>query len=438
MRPLPRLALLCAAASGLFGLAAVEPALVGVPLGAALLLAMGAAADARFGVRPAALHVERRLAPVLSHGSANRVVIVIENGGSRSAAVEIDEVWPPHVTPARQHLAAVVPAGGRAELAYAVTPSRRGPIALAPAALRVRGPMGLLARQTAAAAPAADLRVYPSVAGVGRYELAARRHLTREVGLRSIRALGAGTEIEGLRDYTRDDEYRRIDWKATARRGHPMTRELRDEKSQHVMILIDAGRLGAVELGAGKRIDHAVNAALVLAHVAAVRGDRVGLLVFDREIRRYRPPSRASKAVVPALARALYDVEALPVEPDYDRAFRFLAAHDRRRALLVLFTDVLSAEASQAVVSHMAASSGRHLPVCVALDDPALRDAAAEPVTDADSVYRRAAATELRRERADALRAMHERGVLVIDVPPQAATPAVVGRYLELKARRLL
>jgi uncharacterized protein (DUF58 family) len=435
--PRPRLALLAGACAALAACAALQPGFAPLAFLAAALVAAAAIADLRLCVRPADLRLERRMAEVASHGSHHRVAIAVENRAARTADLELEEVWPAHVAPARPHLHIRLTAGAHGEIAYDVVPSRRGPIALPPAAVRVRGPLGLMARQ-GPALPAAEVRVYPDVAGVGRYELAARRQLTAELGVRAVRALGAGTEIEGLREYTPDDEYRRIDWKATARRGRPITRDLRAERSQHVLILIDAGRLGAVELGAGQRIDHAVNAALVLAYVAAVRGDRVGLLVFDREIRRYLPPGRASRAVVPLLARALYDVEARPVESDYDRAFRHLSLHDRRRALLVLFSDLLSPEASQSMVAHLAQSVGRHLPLLVALDDPALGEAARVPVTDAASVYRRAAAVELRAEREAALRATRERGALVLDVPPAAATPAVVSRYLELKARHLL
>ncbi len=436
--PRPRLALAIGACAAMAATAALQPALFPAALAALAVVGVLAVADARLCGRPAALRISRVVSPVLSHGAPNQVVLTVENQGARAVDVELEDVWPVTVEPGRHRLRARVAGGGVVSLRFGVTPMRRGALVVPESPARVHGPLGLVARQARAVVPPAAVRVYPNIAGVGRYELAARRGQLKELGVRSVRALGPGTEIEGLRDYTPDDEYRRIDWKATARRGAPVTRELRDERSQHVVILIDAGRLGAAPLAAGLRIDHAVNAALVLAHVAAIRGDRVGLLVFDREIRRYLPPGRASRAVVPRLARALYDVQARPVEPDYDRAFRYLAARDRRRSLLVLFSDVLSLEASEAIVSHLAHSAGRHLPVCVAIGDPGLAAAARAPLGDAASVYHRAAAAELHAERQDALRAMRERGVVVVDVTPATATPDVVSRYLELKARRVL
>ncbi len=436
--PTPRLSFAVLGLGALAGIAAFFPSVVPVWLVFGATLIGAVAWDLAHIVPPSSVRVERSAPPVMSHGASHRVVLTFQHGARHVAEVLIEEVWPPSVKPERALLTVRVPPSVVTDVTYTVTPSRRGELSLPPAALRTKGPLGLVAVQLAAAIPGSLVRVYPKLTDVAHYELAARRSLRADVGLSSIRALGPGTEIEGLRDYAPDDEYRRIDWKATARRGRPVTRELRDERTQHVTILIDAGRLGAAELGASRRIDHAVDSALLLANVASVRGDRVGVLVFDREVRRYVPPSRASRAVVPRIARALFDVDALPVEPDYERAFRYLLAHDRRRSLLVLFSDVLSPESSEALVSQLAQTRGRHLPLCVAIADPALLAAARKPIRTAEDVYHVAAARELCAEREAALRAMRARGVLTVDVPPDRATPAVVSRYLELKARRLL
>ena len=142
--------------------------------------------------------------------------------------------------------------------------------------------------------------------------------------------------------------------------------------------------------------------------------------------------------MIPRIARLLYDVAPAPVESDYARAFELLAVGHRRRSLVVLLTDVLSTVASEALIGHLGRTAHRHLPICVAIDDPAVQDAARGPLTSADDAYRLAAAAELRHERTQALRAMRQRGVLVLDVPPEAATPTVISSYLELKANRLL
>jgi uncharacterized protein (DUF58 family) len=436
--PTARLALALGGGAVTLAVAAFLPVLMPAGLALAVLALVAAALDLRAACPFEGLALSREHDAVMSHGASHTVRVVVRSRADRAATVELEEVWPPSVTPSRVRLALAVPAGGSAVATYEVTPHHRGALTVAAAAGRSHGPWRLLARQSSSLVPAGEVRVYPNIRGIARYELAARRQLVGQLGIRSVRRRGAGTEIEGLRDYTPDDEFRHIDWKATARRDRPITRQLRDEQTQTVYLLIDAGRLGAVEMDGATRLDFAVNAALILAHVATVRGDRVGLLVFDREVRRHLPPGRASRAVIPRLARLLYDVAPATVEPDYGRAFELLAARHRRRGLVVMFSDVLSPVASEVLIAHLGRSAHRHLPLCVAIDDPAVRDAVRHPLTGADDVYRVAAAAELRRERFLALRAMRDRGVLVLDVLPQAATPTVISRYLELKAQRLL
>ncbi|HEY0715813.1 MAG TPA: DUF58 domain-containing protein [Polyangia bacterium] len=417
---------------------AFAPALAALGITTAIVILIAGFFDLGRTRDPARLRVSRDHEPVMSHGAHHNVRVVVENADAHPVQVELEEVWPPSVVPERTRLSLTVPAHGRAEAVYGVTPQHRGAFSTAAAAVRSISPWGLGFRQRPAVLGATTVHVYPDIRGIARYELAARRQLMGQIGIRSVRRRGSGTEIEGLRDYVPDDEYRRIDWKATARRERPITRELRDEQAQTVYILIDAGRLGAVQMGGATRLDFAVNAALVLAHVAAVHGDRVGLLVFDRVVRRHFAPIRASRAIVPRLARLLYDVAPVLVESDYGAAFDYLAVHHRRRGLIVLFSDVLSVTSSQSLIAHLGGSRQRHLPLCVAIDDPAVRDAAAVPMTSARDVYHLAAAGELRRERSEALRAMNQRGILTLDVPPSDATPTVLSRYLTLKAQRQL
>jgi uncharacterized protein (DUF58 family) len=441
--PSVRLAVALGGGAVVLAVAAFVPSLMVAGLAVVGIALVAAVVDVRRAAGFGGMVAVREHEAVMSHGAAHVVRVVVESRSGRAARIELEEVWPPSVTPSRVRLVLAVPPHGRAEASYTVTPNRRGALAVAAAAARSHGPWGLVARQEGGVLPAAEVRVYPNIKGIARYELAARRQLVAQIGIRSVRRRGAGTEIEGLRDYTPDDEYRRIDWKATARRDRPITRELRDEQSQTVYLMIDAGRLGAVEMGGATRLDFAVNAALVLAHVATVRGDRVGVMVFDREVRRHLSPGRASRALIPRLARLLYDVAPVAVEPDYGRAFDLLAARHRRRGLVVLFSDVLSVVASEVVIGHLGRSARRHLPLCVAIDDPVVRGAVGGSVgsmgvQSAADAYGVAAAAELRHEREMALRAMRERGVLVLDVPPAGATPGVISRYLELKAQRVL
>jgi len=277
--------------------------------------------------------------------------------------------------------------------------------------------------------------VTPSYAGVRRFRLLALQHRLREAGIRAVRRRGAGTSFANLREYTVGDDPRHIDWKATARRGRPVSREFSVEQGQTVIVAIDAGRLMTQLAGPLPRFEYALSSALVLTDVAAHAGDQVGLLLFDDVVRAWVPPARG-RAAVRAIREALVGARATVTEPDYAAAFRTLAARHRRRSLLVLFTDVIDTRSSQALIAHAARGAARHLPLVVALRNDALL-ASANPTGKerSNDLFESAAAEELILARHAALASMRHAGVDVLDASPRAMTPTIINRYLEIKRR---
>jgi uncharacterized protein (DUF58 family) len=261
--------------------------------------------------------------------------------------------------------------------------------------------------------------------------------------VRQLRRRGGGSAVTALREYAPGDDPRRVDWKASARRDALVVREYGAEQGQTVVLAVDAGRLMTQLVGPGRsRFDAALDAALVLADVAARAGDRVGLLVFDDRVRAWVAPAAGAGAVA-RVREALVPVQPALREPDYAGAFRTLAERHRRRSLVVLFTDVVDARASRGLLAHAARGAARHLLLAVALRDESL-DAAARPngaapgggdAGGAGGLYASAAAEELLAARDEALARMRQAGVVVVDTPAGGMTAAVVNRYLELKAR---
>jgi uncharacterized protein (DUF58 family) len=342
-------------------------------------------------------------------------------------------------TPSEPVMALPLPPLGDVTVDASFVGRARGRHALGGVAVRVEGPLGLVAR-TLRFPLDDEVSVAPSIAGVRRYRLLAE-HRLRDAGLRALRRRGEGTAFASLREYLPGDDPRRIDWKATARRGKPITREYAFEQRQTVLLAIDAGRL-MTQLAAGDpplpRFEYALASATMLADVAASSGDNVGLLLFDDEVRTWLPPTAGSDALR-RLRAALVPARASLVEPDYEAAFRTLASHQRRRALVVLFTDVIDAHASQALVALAGRSAARHLPLVVALRNDALvATAVPAPNGSAAGAYAAAAAEELLSAREEALARMRRSGVDVVDVAPAGMTAAVVNRYLEIKARGAL
>ena len=191
------------------------------------------------------------------------------------------------------------------------------------------------------------------------------------------------------------------------------------------------------EVGGLTRLDHVLESCVMLAHAAARLDDRVGLLAFADEILAWVPPMKG-RAAVEAIRDATFRIEPRLVESDYVAAFTYLASRHGKRSLVVLFTDVLSREASRDVVAECARAVRRHLPIAVTLRDDDLDAAAAEVPVNAAAAYRQAAGEDLLLEREQALLAMRAAGVRVVDVSPRAISPALLESYLDVKSHLLV
>ncbi|MFN2564146.1 MAG: DUF58 domain-containing protein [Gemmatimonadaceae bacterium] len=432
--PERRLAIVVAAAAPLWLL----PGGVGVVAGSVALVAIAAFVVADWMSLPprGGIGVTRELPPSVGIGDRAEGAFVVESRWGRAVWVRLTHELPPGVEADALPGEVGLPARGTARVPITVTGVTRGNFALGRVSLRARARLGLLAARFLSS-PGGTLLVAPSVANVRRFRLLALQYRLHTAGVRALRRRGEGRAFAGLRDYVPGDDPRHVDWKATARRSRLTAREYDVEQSQTVVALIDAGRSMTQLAGAFARFEHALSASLVLADVAATAGDRVGALVFDDEVRAFVAPHRG-RAALGALRGALVPVTATMVEPDYAGAFRFLATRQRRRALVVFFTDVIDVRASRALLAYVGRSAARHLVVVVALRNDELVAAAAARADRELPLYEAAAAEELIHGREEALERMRRAGVAVLDVSPQAMAAAVVNRYLEIKARGAL
>lgn len=395
------------------------------------------AADALAAPTPRALSVTREAPAAFSLGRTFPLRYRWSHRGRRRLHLLVRERLPEPLggsDTARRRL--VLPAGLVVEERLEVRPLRRGIAAGGPIDVRILGPLGLGWRQGRIEL-GWTATVYPNLLGASLRALPLQAAGRREAGLRNVRRPGEGRLFEGLREWVPGDDTRIIDWKATARRGKPIARQYEDERRQHVLLVLDAGRLLTAEVDGVPRLESVVAAALQLAHAAVEHDDNIGLLVFADTIQRYIPPARGRRALR-AVLEGLAAAEGRLVESDYPGAFRYLAARSRKRALTVLFTDVIDRTASDAMVAQAATLRPRHLPLAVTLRDPALEAMAVARPADTGEAFQRAAAEELLGAREAALADMRARGVMVLDVLPAAAGSAVVERYYQLKRRGVL
>jgi len=429
-------------------------ALVGLLLVAVALVDWWLARDVR------RLELARTVEDKLSLAEWNPVTLTLRNPTARTMRVEVRDVIPPDFQTDDAPALAVTSTGfsllvapdAGASVTYRVRPRHRGNYAFGEQHVRAAGPLGLVRRQRVIPGSAKPVRVYPSLRGLRRYELQVRRGLAQEAGTKALRIPGASTEFEGLREYVPDDEFRRINWKATARRGKAIVNQYQTERSQNVVLLLDCGRLmgaradlpstdestalveGEVTGGLVK-LDYVVNSALLLAYVAGLRGDRVSLLTYGDGVRAFIPPTRGRRAFL-RVVDTLYAVASEPVEPDHALAFQFLASRNLRRSLVVLFTDLADRESSSALVANLLRAARHHLVVCVTLADPTVSRPAADPTpASSQALYEKMVAQRLLDERAGVLATLTQRGVYSLDTDADRLSPGLIDAYLELKQR---
>jgi uncharacterized protein (DUF58 family) len=388
-------------------------------------------ADAWLATRTVALRVRRDRPARLAVGVDNEVALVIENLGGRTRRIILRDE-PPLPFPADPLLlAATVPGHGWARLAYRLLPTERGNFEFGNITLRRRGPLGLAWCDRTF--PAAEsIQVYPNLLEVRRYEALVRTTLVRTGGYRSKRLPGAGREFSHYRDYSSDDDYRHVSWKATARRGKPITAVFESEQSQDIIFCLDIGRMMAARVGMLSKLDHAINAVLMLTHVSQTFQDNLGLLVFSHSVHRYLPPAKG-RAQHAQFLQALYSVTPEFCYVNYREAFDHLIARHPKRALVMVFTDLLNTVISAEYRDACQLLRRFHLPLTLAVADVPLQQLAGQVPETPEQLYDILVARDLLHGRAELLQSLERQGVMVLDTVPERLTIDAVNRYLALK-----
>ena len=382
-----------------------------------------------------AINITREVPEVMSLGRSNAVVLSLRSSSRRSLLVQLTTDLFPGATSHDLPLSVVIHPKGSKRVTFTVEPHRRGAYHLGDHWIRYETPLGLWIRQYRIRARH-SIRVYPDLQQVRQFELLARQN--RELSLvRATRLKGGESEFARLRDYTRDDEFRSIDWKATARREKLTAREYQLESNQNVVFMLDAGRLMAAVVAGLSQFDHALNATLMLSHVATRGGDQVGLVGFDSAVRAFVRPSAGQHASA-RLVRAAYDLHPRLVESDYDHAFSQVALRQRQRSLLILFTQVVDTSVARTLLRQTRSLLKLHLPLIVLFRDTDTQALLERPARGALELYEQGAAAEMARWRNALIGDLKGAGALVLDVAPHKLTGQLINTYLQIKARHLL
>ncbi|MCA1682405.1 MAG: DUF58 domain-containing protein [Actinobacteria bacterium] len=420
MTPTPRAAALLA---GLGLLALIVPPGVAVLAAAALLAAI--VVDAASVRRPPA--IDRQVSRVIARGAPVRLELRVDQRDGRR--VRLRQAAPADVR--------IQPEAASGQLSATLTGQRRGRHRLPGVASASLGPLGLACWHHPDGPPQ-ELLVYPDLPAARHLALLVRRGAL--VGGQAARGpLGLGTEFESVRDYLPDDDVRQLNWRASARLGRPMSNQYRIEQDREIICLVDSGRLMGTPLGdrlvngGGTRLDAALDAVTAVALVADELGDRCGAIAFDSTIRAdLRPGRRAGRAVV----RGLFDLEPTTRDSDFELACARVSGS--RRALVLVFTDLVDLAAARSLLAAAPLLTRRHAVAIVSAEDPDLRRAAARAPADRAEAYETVAAVDVLEARLAVTARLGRLGATVIEAPVDRLALRCVQEYLRAKARARL
>jgi uncharacterized protein (DUF58 family) len=422
--------------AGLIAVAVVSPVLGLVAVVYNAGLAIIAARDLAMLPGRSGYAVRRAMPEPFSLGEPEEVTVVIQNRAAAGLKARVADHAPGTLRPQPREVSGRFDANGLLKVAYRTYSRKRGAYKFGSVDLQVWRDDGWWRRQVRLPDPQ-EVAVFPNIVAIKRIQLSLRRGLRAMAGMRRARPPGASTAFAGLREYVRGDDVRRVSWTATARRDRPVVVEVEAERGQQVIVALDCGRLMTAPAGDLDKLDHAVNAALMLAWVAQAYGDRVGLMTFDDRVTGFLKPERG-RTQLHRITEALYAIQPEYVEPDFGHAMTHLALHVGRRSMVVILTDVQDPEASRELVAHALRLAARHLVLVVAMSDPAVLSARDDPIDNTNRAYEWAAAEEFVASRRESFEMLRRGGVLGLDVVAGRLSPALVERYLELKERALL
>lgn len=386
-----------------------------------------------FGPNSKDLRFRRRMDAVLSVRARNRIRIELDHEGDFHLSGVVRDEFPATFQAEDPQTKLSIAPGQKLTYDYFLTPHERGEEYFRATFLRLNCPFGLAQKQIRLDTEQ-PVKVYPNILALREFQLLNQKGRLREAGVRKSRLKGMGTEFESLRDYSEGDDFRKVDWKATARRGKVIVREYEVERNQAVIICIDCGRHMMAEIGGVRKLDLVLDSILMLIQSAIQAGDNVGLIAYGADIIRYISPKKGQRQLG-VLLNAVYNLVAEPVESDPIRAFSYLSSRHKRRSLMINFTAVEDRDQARDVIQSFGTFSRNHIALLANINDPRFREILRNEPEDAVSMFKFASAHFLTDERRQAATMLRTANINVLDSEPQDLAGDLVNFYLDVKSR---
>lgn len=382
------------------------------------------------------LTAEREAADRFSIGDDNEVRIHFENKYPFTADLLVIDDLPVQLQEREWKRLLRVEAGQSARLSYKIRPVTRGEYEFGNINVVLRGPLHLALRRYVFEQPHI-VKVYPSYIQMRRYHLLAVSNRLQEVGVKRMRKLGHSLEFEQIKEYVPGDDYRTINWKATARKADLMVNNYTDERSQQIYSVINKGRVMKMPFLGMTLLDHSINAALVLSNVALVKQDKAGLITFAENLDMFVPADRKSTQMS-QLLEALYRQQTKFLEPDFEKLYSAIRTRITQRSLLILFTNFESVEALQREMPALRRIARYHLLLVVFFENTELKSLIDAPVETTEEIYIKTIAEKFVYEKKLMVKELHSNGIMSILTTPENLTVNTINKYMELKTRTLI
>lgn len=380
------------------------------------------------------LDAYRVLPDRFSNGDENKVIIEFENDyGFKTKCKVVDEL-PVQFQSRNWSRDLMLDANSKKELMYYLKPQERGEYNFGNINVFVTSPLRFVTRRFSFDQKQ-TVKVYPSYIQMRRYQLLATANKLQEAGVKRMRKLGHSLEFEQIKEYVRGDDYRTINWKATARRGDLMVNNYTDERSQQIYCVINKGRIMKMPFGGMTLLDYSINAALVLSSVALVRQDKAGLITFAEQLDSFIPADK-KPAQLNHILETLYRQKTNFLEPDFEKLFSVIRNRITQRSLVVLFTNFESIETLQRELPSLKRIAHYHLLMVVLFENTELRQLTEARADTIEDIYIKTIAEKYNHEKKMMVKELQKQGIVAILTAPQNLTINSINKYLELKNRQ--
>lgn len=397
------------------------------------LLILAVVLDLFLLYRTKGIEASRQCSPRFSNGDDNEVRIRVESRYAFPVRLSvIDEI--PVIFQQRDICFKLSLHSGEGKtISYHLRPTRRGTYSFGFIRVFASTRLGLIERRFTCGQPQ-KIKVYPSYLMLHRYELLAMSDNLTELGIKKIRRVGHQTEFEQIKDYVKGDDYRTINWKASARRHQLMVNVYQDERSQQIYNVIDKGRVMQQAFDGMTLLDYAINASLVLSYVAIHKDDKAGLVTFNEHFDTFVPASKQS-GQMQTLLESLYKQETTYGETDFSALCVHLAKHVGKRSLMILYTNFSSLNSMRRQLPYLQQLSRQHRLLVVFFEDADLKEYIAGKPTDTEGYYRHVIAEKFAYEKRLIVNTLKQHGIYSVLTTPNNLSIEVINKYLEMKGK---